>query len=205
MSMHDPQARAHGGDSVGSDRLLIGGVFSAIAVAFLTMVACDDDPYAIRWSINPDTVRLYALSRPEPNLVSGYDFFPRRAVRIEAPTTGDDWDLAVDIRDGQFVWLPPGALGLPSEAAVAILEGETFESATEAPGDTARYTSDAPVPIRTGQIYVIRTRRHPGIFGTLCNYYGKIEPLATDFGSGSVYFQFDVSQACNDRDLIPPD
>lgn len=184
---------------------LCGAVFLAMAVAFLPMVACDDDPFAIRWTVNPDTVRLYALSRPEPNLVSGYDFFPRQAVRIEAPTTGDDWDLAVDVRDGAFVWLPPGALGIPSEAAVAILEGETFESATEAPEDTTRYITDAAVPIRAGQIYVIRTRRHPGFFGTLCNYYGKIEPLATDFVSGSIHFQFDVSQACNNRDLIPPD
>ena len=176
-----------------------------MAVAFLGTVACDDDPFAIRWTVNPDTVRLYALSRPEPNLVSGYDFFPRQAVRIEAPTTGDDWDLAVDVRDGAFVWLPPGALGIPSEAAVAILDGETFESATEAPEDTTQYITDAAIPIRTGRIYVIRTRRHPGFFGTLCNYYGKIEPLATDFVSGSVYFQFDVSQACNNRDLIPPD
>ncbi len=177
----------------------------AMAAAFVAMVACDDDPFAIRWQIDPDTVRLYALSRPEPNLVSGFDFHPRRAVRIEAPTTGSDWDLAVDVRDGQFVWLPPGALGISSDAGVAILEGESFESATEAPEDTTLYVGDAPVPIVAGRIYVIRTRRHPGFFGTLCNYYGKIEPLATDFTSGSVYFQFDVSGACNNRDLIPPD
>lgn len=189
----------------GSDRKLYAGTFLAIAAAFVVMVACDDDPFAIRWQIDPDTVRLYALSRPEPNLVSGFDFHPRLAVRIEAPTTGADWDLAVDVRDGQFVWLPPGALGLSSDAGVAILEGESFESATEAPEDTTLYVSDAPIPIVAGQIYVIRTRRHPGFFGTLCNYYGKIEPLATDFVSGSVYFQFDVSGACNNRDLIPPD
>lgn len=188
-----------------SDGRLLGGVFASVAIAFVALVACDDNPFDIPWTINPDTVRLYALSRPEPNLVSGYDFFPRRPVRIEAPTTGDDWDLAVDIQNGDFVWLPPGALGIPSEAGVAILEGETFESAVEAPEDTARYVTDAPIPILPGRIYVIRTRRHPGFFGTLCNYYGKIEPLATDLVSGSVYFQFDVSQACNDLDLIPPD
>ncbi len=190
---------------VPSDGRLFGAVFLGTALSFLAMAACDDDPFAIRWAANTDTVRLYALSRPEPNLVSGYDFFPRRAVRIEAPTTGDDWDLAVDVRDGAFVWLPPGALGIPSEAAVAVLEGETFESAVEAPEDTTRYVADAAIPIRPGSIYVIRTRRHPGFFGTLCNYYGKIEPLATDFASGSIHFQFDVSQACNNRDLVPPD
>ncbi len=167
--------------------------------------ACDDNPFLIRWEVNPDTVRLYALSRPEPNLVSGFDFYLRRPVRIEAPDTGDEWDLAVDTRDGQLVWLPAAALGIPSEAGLAILEGETFESATEAPEDTARYVSDAPVAIVQGRIYAIRTRRHQGTFGTICNYYGKIEPLAVDVGAGTVRFQFDVSRVCNSRDLIPPD
>ncbi len=167
--------------------------------------ACDDDPFAVRWTADPDTVRLFALSRPEPNLVSGYDFYPRRAVRIEAPTTGDDWDLALDFRDGEFVFLPPAALGLSSRAGLAVLEGATFESATEAPSDTTAYTTDAPVPVRLGRIYVIRTRRHSGFWGTLCHYYGKIEPLASDPNSGSLHFQFDLSQACNDLDLVPPD
>ena len=114
-------------------------------------------------------------------------------MRIEAPDTGDDWDLAVDTRGGQLVWLPAAALGIPSEAGLAILEGETFESATEAPEDTARYVSDAPVAIVQGRIYAIRTRRQPGTFGTICNYYGKIEPLAVDVDAGTVRFQFDVS------------
>ena len=170
-----------------------------------TMASCDDDPFAIQWTVNVDTVGLYALSRPEPNLVSGFDFVPRVAVRIEAPTTGDSWDLAVDHRDDGFVWLPPGALGIPSEAGLATLDGETFESAVEAPADTARYVTDAPVPIQLGQVYAIRTRRHPGYFGTLCNYYGKLEALATNDATGAVIFQFDLSAACNNRELVPPD
>ena len=178
--------------------------FVVVAAAGV-LIACSDDPFTIRWEENPDTVRLYALSRPEPNLVSGFDFYLRRPVRIEAPTTGDGWDLAVDIQGGQLVWLPPGALGIPSEAGVAILEGETFATAMEAPEDTARYVSDAPVPILTNRIYVIRTRRHPGTFGTICNYYGKIEALATDVAAGTVRFQFDLNRVCNSRDLVPPD
>ena len=176
-----------------------------VATAAAVLFACDDNPFAIRWEVNPDTVRLYALSRPEPNLVSGFDFYLRRPVRIEAPTTGDDWDLAVDTRDGQLVWLPQTALGIPSDAALAILEDETFLSAIEAPEDTTLYVSDEPVPIFTDRIYVIRTRRHPGTFGTICNYYGKIEALSTDVAAGTVSFQFDVSRICNSRDLIPPD
>ena len=176
---------------------------TALGLAFLA--ACDDDPLAVRWVESPDTVRLYALSRTEPNLYSGFDFHPRIPVQIENLSTGANFDLAVDTAGGEFVWLPPGALGVSSVAGIATLEGETFESAVRAPADTAQYATRIPVPVRTGTTYVVRTRRHAGLFGINCNYYGKIEPLAFDVESGWVLFQFDVSPACNNRDLIPPD
>lgn len=182
-------------------------VFASLAVTALVLVflaACDDDPLAVRWVESPDTVRLYALSRTEPNLYSGFDFHPRMPVQIESLSTGGNFDLAIDTAGGEFVWLPPGALGISSRAGIATLEGETFESVIRAPGDTAQYATRVPVPVRTRTTYVIRTRGHSGLFGINCNYYGKIEPLAIDFASGWVLFQFDVSPACNNRDLIPP-
>lgn len=175
----------------------------AIVACALPSAACSDDPFRFNWVENPDTVELYVLSRPETNLLSAFDFFSRTSKRLEAPTTGDLWDLTVDYRDGRFVWLPPGALGIKSDAAVAILEGHSFESAEEAPADTALYIGDEPIPIRPDPIYVIRTRRHQGTF--LCNYYGKIEVLNTDSIIGTVRFQFDVNRICNSRDLVPPD
>ncbi len=175
-----------------------------IVVSAALLAACADDRFDLSWVANPDTVHLYSISRPETNLLSAFDFFSRIPKKLEAPTTGDLWDLTVDIRDGQFVWLPPGALGITSDAGLAILEGVTFESADEAPADTARYVKDAPIPIRFDQIYVIRTRRHQGTF-SVCNYYGKIEALETDTIIGTVRFQFDVNRICNSRDLVPPD
>ncbi len=179
--------------------------FAATALALLITAACDDDPLAVRWVESPDTVRLFALSHDAPNLFSGFDFKPRAPVLIESLSTGGNFDMAVDTAGGEFVWLPPGALGITSAAGIATLEGETFESAVRAPADTARYSTSAPVPIRLRTIYVIRTRAHTGLFGINCNHYGKFEPLAIDVASGWVLFQFDVSPACNNRDLIPPD
>lgn len=175
-----------------------------IVVSAAALLACDDDLFNFEWFANPDTVQLYSISRPETNLLSAFDFFSRIPKRLEAANTGDLWDLTVDIRDGQFVWLPPGALGIDSDAALAILEGETFESADEAPADTSRYIGDAPVPIRFDRIYVIRTRLHRGTI-SVCNYYGKIEALETDTIAETVRFQFDVNRICNSRDLVPPD
>lgn len=174
-----------------------------IVVSAASLAACDDDPFALNWVANPDTVELYVLSRPETNLLSAFDFRSRIPKRLEAPTTGDLWDLTVDYRDGQFVWLPPGALGITSDAALATLEGHTFDTAEEAPADTTEYVTDAPIPIRLDPIYVIRTRRHQGTI--VCNYYGKIEVLETDSIVGTVRFQFDVNPTCNSRDLVPPD
>ena len=115
-----------------------------------------------------------------------------------------NFDLAVDTR-AESSYASPGALGITSRAGIATLDGETFESAVRAPGDTAQYATDVPVPVRTRTTYVIRTRGHAGLFGINCNYYGKFEALAIDVASGQVVFQFDVSPACNNRDLIPPD
>ncbi len=176
----------------------------AIVALLVALPTCDDDPFGIQWSASPDTVQLYALSRPEPNLLSAFDFYNRIPKRLESVTTGDQWDLVTDVQDGQFVWLPPGALGISSEAAVATLEGETFESAARAPSDTARYVKDDPIPVQPDRIYVIRTRRLQGSFST-CNYYGKIEALEMDPIAGTIRFQFDVNRICNDLALVPPD
>lgn len=175
-----------------------------ILVSAASLTACGDDPFRTDWVENPDTVELYVLSRPEPNLLSAFEFYGRIPKRLEAPNTGDRWDLTVDYRDGQFVWLPPGALGIESDAGLATLEGHSWLSADEAPADTVAYVTDAAIPISFDPIYVIRTRLHQGTF-SLCNYYGKIEVLETDSIIGTVTFQFDVNPFCNNRDLVPPD
>ena len=176
----------------------------AIAASLGALSSCGEDPVTIQWSANPDTVQLYALSRPEPNLLSAFDFYNRIPKRLESVTTGNQWDLVTDVQDGQFVWLPPGSLGISSDAALATIEGETFESAARAPSDTARYVKDEPIPIQADRIYVIRTRRFQGNFST-CNYYGKIEALEMDPVAGTIRFQFDVNRVCNDLALIPPE
>jgi len=183
---------------------IVHGLRALAIVASVVAPACGDDPFTVTWTENPDTVQLYAISRPELNLFSAFDFYTRIPKRLESASTGDLWDLVTDVRDGQFVWLPAGALGITSEAAVATVEGETFESAARAPSDTARYVDDEPVPVRTDRIYVIRTRRVRGSFST-CNHYGKIEALETDPVAGTIRFRFDVNRICNDLALIPPD
>ena len=174
------------------------------SLAAFGLGACDEDPFQVNWEADADTAQLFALSRPELNLPAAFDFFARLPVRIESPTAGENWDLAVDSQDGTLVWLPPRALGLTTEAGVAVIEDQSFLDLRLAPGDTARYARDRAVPIRVGEVYVVRTRLIPGAFGTVCSYYGKIEALEVEVDPGQLTFQYDVSPVCNDRDLIPP-
>jgi hypothetical protein len=181
-----------------------------LALATLTWVvfaltACGDDPFKIRWTIQPDTVLLYSLARPELNLLSGFSFINRIPVRIEAPNATGTWDVALDTRDGGLVLLPPGALGVESRARIATLPGAVFDEVIEAPADTMLYTADQPVQVSMGTVYIVRTNQYVGSFGTRCVNYGKLEPVAIDAVVGTLSFVFDASPVCNDRKLIPPD
>ena len=180
-------------------------LFVLAALAAVGAGACGDDPFAIRWTESPDTVVLYSLARPELNLTSGFNFNNRIPSRIEAAAATGTWDVAVDTRDGAIVLLPPGALGVESRAGIAPVPGMSFEEVIEAPADTAAYTTDAPVPVQTGTVYVVRTNQGVGAFGTRCVYYAKLQPLEVDPVGGTLRFTFDASPVCNDRRLIPPD
>lgn len=175
-----------------------------VAVGLAGAAACGDDPFKIDWVESPDTVLLFTLSRPELNLPSGFDFYNRSTVVIEVPDATGNWDMAVDTRGSGVVLLPPGALGVISKAQVAALPGRTFQDVTEAPADTALYTSRAPVPVAMGTVYVWRTRQAYGSFGSVCVYYAKMEPVVINAAAGTLSFVFDASPVCNDRSLIPP-
>jgi hypothetical protein len=179
---------------------------AALAAAlFATLTGCDNDPFEIRWNATPDTVRLYSLARPEPNLPSGFGFFDRARIQVETPGATGQWDVALDTENGQLVLKPPGALGISARAAIATLGSVPFDDVDEAPGDTLLYELDDPVVMSTGTVYAIRTNRRTGNFGSTCVHYGKMEPLIVDVASGEMEFRYVRSQICNDRSLVPPD
>ena len=181
------------------------GRLLAILPVLASVLACDDDPFKVKWQLSPDTVLLYSLARPEMNLSSAFDFVGRTSVRVESPSAVGEWDLALDTQDGVLVFVPPGAIGVTgSTARIAPIENMSFDEIRRAPRDTTLYIGDRVVPVEVGQLYVIRTRQKVGSWGTRCVYYGKMEPLAADPEDGILTFQYDVSPVCNDRKLIPP-
>ena len=181
-------------------RLLL---LAAAALCTVALPGCGDNPFAARWTAQPDTALLHSLARPELNLNSVFDFVSRRPRRLEAPGSTGNWDVAVDTRDGSLVFLGPRAFDIESEAGIVRFEDMSFEDVREAPSDSAAYSYDTPVPISTGSTYVIQTREARGSFGRFCFFYGKLEPLEVRVDVGTVRFLYDVNTVCDDRDLVP--
>lgn len=178
---------------------------AAAASVLVGVAACGDDPFAFDWNAAPDTVLLYSLARPELNLVSAYNFLQEQLIQVESPGATGRWDVAVDTRNGEIVFLPPGALNVVGEAQIVTLAGLSLDDVTEAPSDTLLYVSDAPVPVGLGDVYVIRTNRSIGSFGRSCVYYAKVEAVSVDPVGGTLTFREVTNPVCNDRDLVPPD
>ncbi len=174
-----------------------------VGLSTFALAACGDDPFEVQWAADVDTVTLYSLARPEIGLVSAIDFDSRLLVVVEEPGATGSWDVAVGDDGTVARFVPPGALGIDSEAAIATIAGVAFDDVTEAPADTSLYVATEGVPITVGQTYVMRTRELRGFFGRLCVYYAKVEPTAVDLAAGTVEFRFDATPACNNRSLVP--
>jgi hypothetical protein len=169
-----------------------------------SLFGCDDDLFQVKWEISPDTVLLYSLARPELNLLSAFDFVSEVPVPVESPNATGEWDMALDTQDGGLVFLPPGAVGISdSKARIIPMGTASFEELRQAPSDTTLYVGDRAVPVVLGNTYIIRTRQKRGIYGQVCVYYGKFEPLFMDVVAGTLTFMYDVSPVCNSRKLVP--
>ena len=174
------------------------------AAVLMGGTACSGDPFAFNWDDTPDTVLLYSLARPELNLVSAFNFLQGIPVRVERATATGSWDAAVDTDGEQIVLLAPGAFGVTGAARIATLEGLSYEDVTRAPKDTLVFTADQRVPVRMGNIYVVKTNRSLGSFGNSCVYYAKLQPIDIDAAGGTLTFRYVTNPVCNSPDLVPP-
>jgi len=171
------------------------------------------DPFGLNaWTANPDSATIFSLSLENLNLASAFDFAERAvrpvAVRDELGRF-NNWDVALDLLDGELVLLPQPALGIISEAAVVEMPNIAFSAVLEAPADTLLYQSFTGVTLRTSSVYVVRTRQvsRPSFFTSVCVYYAKLQPLRVDPVAGVLEFLYDVNaefSGCNNRDLVPP-
>lgn len=178
-----------------------GPVLGLLIAAAVIPASTACDGFELQWMAFEDTVSLYSLARPEfIDRESAFDVYNRRPVVVDIPKPGNpaDFDLAVSEQDGEFVFLPAGmfaTFGITPGIAIDS-SGASFEELEEAPNEG--YTTDAPVPIRAGGLYTVRTRSVQGG----CSRYGKLEVLEVD-PQGIVEFRQVRNSLCNDRGLIP--
>jgi hypothetical protein len=173
----------------------------------LAVAACDDPFGPQFWNPTPHTVTLYSASRAEyTGLVSAFDLGsdPVLPISIEAPGATGNWDFVlIDLQDG-LALLPAGALeGLSARSRIGVIEGTDFLAVTEAPRDTAAYSAGA-VPLRTGVVYVMRSRRSSCGFSSGFRY-AKMQPLEIDVARGIVNLAIVRNPFCDDRALVPPE
>jgi hypothetical protein len=169
------------------------------------LAGCGDDPFAYDWYDTPDTAVIHSLQTPvQLNRRSGFSFYDRSSVRIESPGATGAWDVALDTQGGALVLLPPGALGITSRAAIASLGAVPFADVQQAPSDTLLYEGNDPVTMTVGHVYVVRTNRRVGSFGSSCVYYAKLSPNVLDAAADSMQFTFVASPICNNLDLFSP-
>jgi hypothetical protein len=168
------------------------------------LTGCGENIFDVKWTgARVDTALVYSLARPELNVFSGFDFVKRVRIRAQTPGVTGQWDLLLDTRGGELVFLLPGVLDIESATLVFPMPGAAFDEVLKAPKDTTRYTRDLPLPVDIGTVYVLRTHRGPNRFGLLCSLYGKFQPVVVDPAQGTVQFAYDVNTICDDRALVP--
>jgi hypothetical protein len=178
-----------------------------VPLLVLALVACDD-PYGPQWwSPTPQSVTMYSASRAEyVGLVSALDLAtdPIRPIAIEAPGATGNWDVVLlDGPDGLQLASAEGFEGLSSRAGIAVLEGTAFLDVRAAPRDTSAYTT-GPVLLRTGVVYIIRSRRASCGFAAGVRY-AKLQPVEIDRERGVFRAAIVRNPFCDDRALIPPE
>lgn len=195
------------GEKKDSMKRIFGILAAAAAAAGAT--ACGDDLSGPRnWQVTVDTVALYSLARPElQGLPAALDFVASggRPVVVEALGATGNWDIALSERGGEFVLLPPAAVaGVPeTTAAIAVIRDEAFAELARAPSDSAAYVHDAPVPLESGPVYVVRSHQNPNLGS--CVYFAKVQLVDTDPSAGVARLRYTRNPLCNDRALVPPD
>jgi hypothetical protein len=173
-------------------------------VAMLT--GCGDDFGPGNWDADIDTIALFAIERPElQGLPGAYDFVNERLRALEDLGSFGEWDIALDDADGGGLQLlTPGAIdGLEASSGIARVEDRSFESLEQAPGDTARYERNEPVPLVAGTVFVVRTRLDPRFAS--CLRYVKMELVESDPVNGTASLRYTRNPFCGDRALVPPD
>lgn len=190
-----------------------GGGLAGAALLVMSLAACDDpnsgifDPL-----IRQDTVEL-AVPAVAPEIPSALDVsYSSSQIRGRYPELAADaesWDVTIRRGEGTLLFAPAGIfefqnpVGGTTTAAVTAPMERALDELRQAPSEGA-FIGDSMIPIRTGFVYVVRSRATGASFGG-CQNYAKVEPLSVDVAGGTVQLRVIGNARCNDRRLVEED
>lgn len=179
-----------------------------IPLAVLVVAACEDPFGPATWNATPDTMVVFSASRPEYlGFASALDITlnPVQALPLEAPSVTGNWDFVLTDFEGGLALVPASAFpGLESRARIGVLPDRELADVTEAPRDTTAFGVD-PLPLREGDVYIVRSRR-AACGGVSSGFrYGKLRPITIDEATGTFRFEIVVNPFCDNRSFIPPE
>lgn len=179
-----------------------------IPLAVLLVAACDDPFGPAVWDATPDTIFLYSASRAEYlGRGSAIDITtsPIGLLPLESPAVTGNWDFTLTDHEGGLALVPASAFrGLESRARVGVLPNRELEEVTQAPRDTTAFGVEA-VPLRAGDVYIVRSRR-ASCGGAATGFrYAKLRPVAIDVAAGTMRFEIVRNPYCDNRSFVPPE
>jgi hypothetical protein len=179
----------------------------------MVVLAACDDPNAGLFEpvIREDTVDL-AAPLVDPAIPTALDVaYAASVIRGRYPelvSDAEEWDFAIRRENGEILLVPAQVFGFRNpiggaSSAAIVASNRAFDEVIEAPG-RADLESDTMMPIREGNVYVVRSRRTAASFGG-CENYAKVQPLDVDVAAGTVKLRIVGNARCNDPRLAEED
>lgn len=174
-----------------------------LLLSFLVLAAtavssgCNEEPLFPPRPLQQGDARLFSAARAENiGRAATFDFLRLASFPVELPGTAGEWDVLLTEQNGSLVFVPSSAISefQATGARLAVVESRNLAEVERAPADTAAFTA-APRPVRTGVVYVVRTRRAD------CTRFAKFEVTEVTPASGAVRIAFVQNPNCEDRDL----
>lgn len=145
---------------------------------------------------------LYALTNTSVGTPSAYNMATQATVRTDRSI---DLDFAVDMvtdtsGDTSVVMLPRGALGFQPDGGVQRATAP-FDSIALAPVNG--YVEDAPLPVDSGDVVLVASRRQQCNFGINRPRYAKLRVESVNRAQRSIAFKIRIDPNCGYRGLAP--
>ena len=175
-------------------------ILSPVAVLVALTGACGDstEPVLIPLPDEPTQVVVYDFVSGDLLDPSAFDVITRNVVRTDK-VSGWDFVYFEDEQLGPVIVTRGSYVQDEDQQAGALLTAFAFDVVTEAPDDG--YIIQEPIPISTGDVFIVRSRSDQAFGNLRCRRYGKFSVDAIDAELGTMTFSHIVNPNCENRNL----